>query len=181
MIWPDLHDIDCIVFDFDGVFTDNKVYVDQNGVESVCCDRRDGLGVDFLRSRISGTRLSSAIFILSKERNPVVLARAEKMKLKCVYGIDDKLDYIRTFVSKNNASDDLSRVIYLGNDLNDLPVVLRVGFSVVPQDAHEQLKSVASVVLPFLGGQGFVRAFIERLLGITNLTAEEIDELVYHS
>jgi 3-deoxy-D-manno-octulosonate 8-phosphate phosphatase (KDO 8-P phosphatase) len=71
-------------------------------------------------------------------------------------------------------------VIYLGNDLNDLPVILRAGFSVAPADAHERVCRAASVVLPQAGGNGFVRAFVERLLDIQNMTTEELHELVHH-
>ena len=75
---PDWKDVHTIVFDFDGVLTDNKVWIDQDGTESVCCDRGDGLGFDLLRTFIKANNWALNCFILSKEKNPVVSARAEK-------------------------------------------------------------------------------------------------------
>lgn len=179
--WPAISEIRCIVFDFDGVFTDNKVYVDQNGKESVRCDRADGLGLDLLLDQLRGTSLAENIFILSKEKNPVVLARAEKLRLKCVHGVDNKLDYLNTYIAETSGLNTLDGLVYLGNDLNDLPVVLKAGFSVVPFDAHIKIKEIATVVLSSKGGCGFVRAFIEKLLGIDSMTPEEVNEFIYNS
>jgi 3-deoxy-D-manno-octulosonate 8-phosphate phosphatase KdsC-like HAD superfamily phosphatase len=69
-------------------------------------------------------------------------------------------------------------LIYVANDLNDLPLLEKAGFSIVPSDAHNRVKQIASVVLPQKGGEGFVRAAVERLLGISNMTMEEIYELI---
>src|SRR5690606_29002516 len=76
--------IDAVVFDFDGVFTDNRVLVGDDGHEAVLCDRGDGMGISLLRA--SGIPL----LILSKEQNPVVARRADKLRLECLHGIDDK-------------------------------------------------------------------------------------------
>ena len=78
---PPLANIHTVVFDFDGVFTDNKVWVDQDGRESVRCDRGDGLAFDLLRNFKSKKKFDAEFFILSKETNAVVLARAKKLKL----------------------------------------------------------------------------------------------------
>ena len=98
--FPELGEIHTVAFDFDGVFTDNKVWVDEGGRESVCCDRGDGLAFEFVRSLQRTGRLSAEFFILSKERNPVVSARATKLKLKCHQGIGDKLDFMEDSLSK---------------------------------------------------------------------------------
>jgi len=177
---PDLSTIHTVVFDFDGVFTDNKVWVDEHGRESVRCDRRDGLGLDLVRAFQSRGTINAEFFILSKEPNPVVLARAQKLKLVCHHGIGDKLSFMRDHLARrfSSSSDSLPGVVYLGNDVNDLPLMRRVGYSVAPADAHPSVRSTASLVLEERGGEGFVRAFIERLLSINLLTPEEIDELV---
>lgn len=177
---PPRHTVHTIIMDFDGVFTDNKVYVDQNGVESVCCDRGDGLAFDLVRAMTRRGELEVTLFILSKEPNPVVMARASKLGITCFHGVDNKLDYLKAMFAETRPSDKtpLSGVVYLGNDLNDLPTMRRVGFSVAPADAHPMVKDVASLVLAETGGNGFVRAFIERFLNIYQMTQEKIDELI---
>lgn len=177
---PHYHAVHTVVFDFDGVFTDNKVYVDQDGRESVRCDRADGLGMDFVRAYQKKGDLKTHFFILSKEKNPVVMARAQKLKMDCKHGFSDKLEYMNTYFSKSMPfeSDPFKGLVYLGNDLNDLPLIRRAGYSVVPNDAHPWVKEAASLMLPQNGGDGFVRAFIEKFLGIENLTYGALDELI---
>ncbi len=178
--FPSRQTIHTVAFDFDGIFTNNKVYVDQGGRETVQCDRRDGLGFDFVRRFQREGKLQASMMILSKEGNPVVIARAKKLKLDCFYGIGDKLTFMtehlgKTFPSNKNPFEGL---IYVGNDLNDLPLMIRAGFSVAPADAHPRVRAIASLVLQENGGDGFVRAFLELLLDLDKLSSEEIDELV---
>ena len=178
--FPDISAIHTVAFDFDGVFTDNKVWVDQDGRESVRCDRGDGLAFDLVRAFQRRGRLSMEFFILSKEGNSVVLARARKLKLDCQHGIGDKLGFMTEYLSARfpDKPNSFSGLVYLGNDLNDLPLMRHAGYAVVPADAHPRVKEVAHLVMDQRGGEGFVRAFIERLLGVNQLTEEEIDELV---
>lgn len=177
---PALHEIHTVVFDFDGVFTNNKVWVDQDGRESVRCDRGDGLGLDLVRALKSRGRLTAEFFILSKESNQVVLARAKKLKLECHHGVGNKLGFMKEYLAArlSNYAEPFAGLVYLGNDLNDLPLMRRVGYAVAPADAHPLVCDIAHLVMPQRGGEGFVRAFIERLLGIDQLSKEEIDELV---
>lgn len=172
--------IHTVVFDFDGVFTDNKVWVDQDGRESVRCDRGDGLAFDLVRAYQRRGQIKAELFILTKEANPVVLARARKLKLDCYHGVNDKLGFMVEYLSTRlpGQADPFAGLVYLGNDLNDLPLMRRAGFAVAPADAHPMVCNIAHFVMPQRGGEGFVRAFIERLLGINNLSKEEIDELV---
>ena len=177
---PPLTEIHTVAFDFDGVFTDNKVWVDQDGRESVRCDRGDGLAFDMVRAYKRFGKLNADFFILSKETNPVVLARARKLKLDCQHGVGDKLGFMTDYLANRFPShvNPFSGLVYLGNDLNDLPLMRRSGFAVAPANAHPMVCNVAHLVMPQQGGDGFVRAFIELLLGINNLSKEEIDELV---
>lgn len=119
-------------------------------------------------------------FILSKEGSSVVRARARKLKLDCQQGIGDKLGFMTKYLSARfpDKPNSFSGLVYLGNDLNDLPLMRHAGYAVVPADAHPRVKEVAHLVMDQRGGEGFVRAFIERLLGVSQLTEEEIDELV---
>lgn len=177
---PALSAIHTVAFDFDGVFTDNKVWVDQEGRESVRCDRGDGLAFDLVRVFQRQAWLTAEFFILSKETNPVVLARARKLKLDCHHGISDKLGFMTEYLSTRlpDNANPFAGVVYLGNDLNDLPLMRRVGYAVAPLDAHPLVCKSAHLVLEQKGGGGLVRAFIERLLRINELTKGEIDELI---
>jgi len=176
---PPLDTIHTVAFDFDGVFTDNKVWVNEDGLESVRCDRGDGLAFDLVRAFQKRGTLPINFFILSKESNPVVLTRAKKMKLECFHGIGNKLEFMRDYLQTHHSFEDpFTGLVYVGNDLNDLPLMRRSGFAVAPADAHYKVKEVAGSIFTQRGGEGFVRAFIEQLLGINDLTEEEIDELI---
>ena len=148
--------MELIVFDFDGVFTDNKVYVSQDGTESVMCDRRDGLGIKMLK------KLNIPMFILSMENNPVVLARAKKLGLKVKTGCEDKKRFLRNYFKLKGV--DSANVIYIGNDLNDLEAMEMVGYSVCPDDSHQKVKEMVSYILTAKGGNGAVREFVELLI-----------------
>lgn len=178
--FPSLATIHTIAFDFDGVFTDNKVWVDQDGRESVRCDRGDGLAFDMVRYFKRQGLLAAELFILSKETNPVVLARAKKLKLDCHHGLGDKLRFMTEYLAVRfpGRPDSFAGLVYLGNDLNDLPLMQYAGYVAVPSDAHSKVQEIAHLVLEQRGGEGFVRAFIERLLGINQLTQEKINELI---
>lgn len=178
--WPKPSTVHTLVFDFDGVFTDNKVYVSGNGDEAVRCDRADGLAMDLLRCYMESGRFNARVFILSKEKNAVVLARARKIGLECRHGVGDKVKFMKRYLAQyhRRLKDPFAGVVFLGNDLNDLPLMRAVGFSVAPRDAHARVRKTATVVLPQKGGEGFVRAFVERFLEIEKLGAGEIDALV---
>lgn len=171
--WKSIH---TIVFDFDGVFTNNKVYFDQNGFETVRCDRGDGLGFDMLRNFIKLNNWELNYFILSKEKNPVVLKRAEKMQVACVQSMTEKgqylIDYLYKIKKKPNG------LIYLGNDLNDLSAMQIAGFSIAPIDSHPIVNKLADLVLNKKGGDGFVREFIELIIGLNEMSNDELVTLI---
>lgn len=174
---PDWKTVHTIVFDFDGVFTDNRVYVDQTGNEIVCCNRSDGLAFDMVRSFALKHQWNPDIYILSRETNPVVLSRAKKLRLKCVQSSANKLDYVREYLHKNKKS--ASGLIYVGNDLNDLPVILFPGvFSVAPRDSHPLVLNNVNLVLDRVGGDSFVRLFIEELMGVKYMGLDDILDLL---
>lgn len=174
--WPALTALHTVIFDFDGVFTDNKVYLREDGVELVRCDRADGLGIDLLQRVRAQRGFDLEVLIVSTEQNPVVSARARKLGVECHQGVGDKVAFVAAYLARrrSDAPDPFVGLLYAGNDLNDLPLILRAGFSVVPQDAHPVVRRAAAAVLPYRGGDGFVRALVERLLGIDTLPAAEI-------
>ena len=141
--------LNLIVYDFDGVMTDNKVYVDQDGREMVQVNRADGLGISILK------KLGIAQIILSTEANPVVYARARKLGIPCLQGIGDKAKALRDFCKENKY--DLESVGYVGNDINDLEAMQLASASFCPADAHRDIIKISTHVLKTKGGDGVVR------------------------
>ena len=176
IILPPPKNIHTLIFDFDGVFTDNKVTLNEDGNESVTCSRGDGYAFNILRGFQKINNLKIKIFILSTEPNPVVKMRAKKLKIPCYNGESNKLNFVRNYLKL--ASKKLNGVIFLGNDLNDMALMREVGFAVAPSDAHPLIKKIADLVMPQNGGDGFIRSFIELWLGINEMNQEKIDELI---
>jgi len=162
---PKYNQFHTIIFDFDGIFTNNKVLVSEDGSESVICDRSDGLGLDLLRIFKEKYEWDLELFVISTEKNIVVKKRTEKLKIACFYGVRNKLSFLKNYLSKSK-NKDVNGIIYLGNDLNDLKIMRYVGCSIAPCDAHQIIQLEADYVLPKKGGSGFVRYFIEKLLRI---------------
>jgi len=151
-----IDDIDVFVFDFDGVMTNNLVYLDQDGRELVSCSRGDGLAFDLLR------KINKPSYILSTEKNPIVTARAKKLKIPALQGIDDKVTAIRELASKEGF--DLERVLYVGNDVNDYWIMQECGYTACPSDSHLIIKQNATVILDAQGGAGVIRELLEDVL-----------------
>ncbi|POF34342.1 acylneuraminate cytidylyltransferase [Roseibium marinum] len=148
--------IKAVVMDFDGVHTDDCVTVDQDGREMVKCSRRDGLGLETLRKR--GVKM----MILSKESNPVVRARADKLKMPVQNQIDDKLPVLDSWRQEQGL--DWSEVAFIGNDVNDLECMKACALSFAPADAHDTAKAVATCVLTKGGGNGALREMCDMLV-----------------
>ena len=153
-----LEDIDLFVFDFDGVLTDNLVYLDQNGIEAVSCSRADGLAFDVLR------KLKKPVYILSTEKNTVVSTRAKKLGVPVLQSIENKEEALRDFVSRQDYQ--LANILYVGNDLNDYKAMKICGFTACPADSHEKIKQISTIVLTTNGGLGVVRELLEDVLNL---------------
>lgn len=148
--------VELLVFDFDGVMTDNAVLVMQDGTEGVLCNRSDGLGIEALR------KAGVPAFVLSKEQNPVVAARCRKLKLDCIQGIDDKRsELLRQLEARGVAP---ASVAYMGNDVNDLPCMTLVGLPIAVADAYPRVLAAARLVTRRPGGHGAVREVVEWVL-----------------
>ncbi len=147
-----------IVSDFDGVITDNRVWTDENGKETVVASRSDSMRVRDLRER------GIEVMILSSEPNPVVRARAGKMGVESVQGVDirSKGEALKKLLIEKNV--DASQVIYIGNDLNDLPCFEIAGWAVAVADAYPEVLRAADHVLSRAGGHGAVRELCELVL-----------------
>ena len=145
-----------IVYDFDGVMTDNKVYIDQDGREMVQVNRSDGLGVAAIK------KLGIEQLIISTEENPVVSARAKKLDIPCLQGIDNKKDALLNHCDKNDFK--LNHVAYVGNDINDLGAMKLVGYSFCPTDSHEIIKKISNQVMKTKGGHGVIRELLDFII-----------------
>lgn len=152
----DAEQLDLIVYDFDGVLTDNRVVLNQDGVESVMANRSDGLAIAMLKKN------GVPQLILSTETNPVVRARAAKMRIPVLNAVEDKrttlLDYCREH------GYDPKKVIFIGNDLNDRDALSAVGYPLCPADAAEEIRAMARCVLERRGGHGVARELWDRII-----------------
>ncbi len=138
-----------VAFDFDGVFTDNMVYVFENGTEAVRCFRGDGIGLQKLE------RTGIRTVIISTETNTVVAVRSHKLGIRCEHGCEDKLATLESVVQEMSFS--LEQVAFVGNDINDLPCLKSVGLPIVVQDAHPDVIPYARYQTRTKGGHGAVR------------------------
>ena len=153
-----LASIQLIAFDFDGVFTDNTVYVTQDGIESVRCWRSDGLGLARLRC------IGVQCYIISTERNPVVAARATKLGLSCKQGIEDKAAAILDTCRELGVSP--KQTMFVGNDINDISAFKSIGLPVAVADAYPEVFPHVLYRTAKPGGYGAVR---------------EVCDLVFHA
>ena len=150
-----MNSIKLLVYDFDGVMTDNKVFVDQYGNEMVQVSRADGLGIAEIR------KLGIQQMILSTETNTVVSARAKKLDLFCLQGVDNKAHALTEYCNVHQIS--LSDVAYVGNDINDLEVMKLVGTTFCPADAYTSIKEISQCILVTKGGEGVSREILDLL------------------
>lgn len=144
-----IREVSLVAFDFDGVFTNNMVYVFEDGSEAVRCFRGDGIGLRKLE------RAGIETVIISTEINPVVTARSRKLEVHCVQGCEDKRAALDAIIQERGLS--LAQVAYVGNDINDLPCLTCVGLPIVVADAHPDVVPLALYQTQTRGGQGAVR------------------------
>lgn len=149
-------EIALVVFDFDGVMTDNRVWIDETGREAVAANRSDSLGLRNLR------QAGIEAMVLSMEVNPVVEARCRKLRLPFLQGVEDKASALKNLLSERSISS--ARVVYVGNDTNDLPCFSLVGCAVAVADAHPSVLRQADLILQNRGGHGAVRELCDLIL-----------------
>lgn len=151
-----LASIRLVVFDFDGVFTDNTVYLTQEGVESVRCWRSDGIGLSRLRD------VGVKAFILSTETNPVVSRRAEKLKIPCRQSVEDKAAAIADICRSLEILPE--HTMFVGNDINDIPAFRVVGVPVSVADAYTETLEHVIYRTNRPGGFGAVREICDLIV-----------------
>lgn len=146
------------VFDFDGVFTDNRVLIFPDGTEGVFCSRSDGIGL----SKLKG--LGIKLLVLSTEPNPIVAVRCKKLDIPCIHGCDDKEEQLKSVSLQQGIP--LSRIAYVGNDTNDLGCLRMVGFPACVADAFPGVTSESIYITEARGGYGAVREFCDFIAGL---------------
>jgi N-acylneuraminate cytidylyltransferase len=145
-----------IALDFDGVFTDNRVLVFDDGREAVVCNRSDGWGIAALRDA------GWPLIVVSTETNPVVATRCRKLRIECVQGVADKVKSLTNWLAGRGIP--LEETLYLGNDVNDVPCLRSVGVPAVVADAHLEARRWAVLVLASPGGSGALRELADLIL-----------------
>jgi 3-deoxy-D-manno-octulosonate 8-phosphate phosphatase (KDO 8-P phosphatase) len=161
-----LSSVQLVAFDFDGVFTDNTVYVSQDGIESVRCWRSDGLGLSRLHS------IGVKTFIISTEANPVVTVRSNKLNMSCTQGIEDKAAAIlQTCIDLDI---DPKHTMFVGNDINDIPAFKSIGLPVAVEDAYPEVYPHVIFRTKKPGGFGAVREVCDLIFESRNGKSEDV-------
>ena len=149
-----LSDIKVIIYDFDGVMTNNKVLVSSDGTESVFCNRSDGLAV----SEIKKAGIHQCI--ISTETNHVVKKRAEKLGIPFIQGVSDKKLAVLKYVK--NYHFELKNVAYVGNDINDLEAMKLAAVKIAPKDAVPEMLAISDIITEAKGGDGVIYEIYRR-------------------
>jgi len=153
-----ISEIKMILFDFDGVFTDNSVYVLEDGTEAVRCWRSDGIGLSRLK------KFDIQTMVISTETNPVVTARCKKLGIKCIQGCDDKAGVMEKTISEFGFT--LKQTSYVGNDINDLECLQIAGLPIIVKDSHPDVFPFAKHVTQTPGGHGAVREICDLFVSV---------------
>lgn len=153
-----LEKVKLIATDFDGVWTDGKVYTDQNGVESVLCSRKDTLRIKDVKA------LGIEVFVISKEQNAVVARRCEKMKVEYRHGVDDKLTLLKVLMAEKSLTQE--QVVFVGDDINDFECLNYIGVPITVADGDAKCKSVAQYVTSRNGGDHAMREIFDIILSV---------------
>ena len=149
-----------IVYDFDGVMTDNKVMLDEFGKETVTVNRGDGYGVGEIK------KLGIEQVIISTETNNVVRKRAEKLKIDVINAVQDKKSTVENYCRERGYS--LSETMFIGNDLNDFEAIMICGVKGAPADAEPEILEIADWISSKAGGDGVIRELYRILKRLDN-------------
>lgn len=150
--------VELLVLDFDGVLTDDRVWVTERGEESVAAHRGDGHGIGMLKKE------GIQIFVISRESNPTVAARCEKLGIDYLQGVEDKGRAMAELLETRNVG--AEKTVFVGNDITDLPCFPLAGCGVAVADAHPQVRAAADLILSRRGGQGAVREICDLILDV---------------
>jgi 3-deoxy-D-manno-octulosonate 8-phosphate phosphatase (KDO 8-P phosphatase) len=156
-------EIKLVLTDIDGVWTDGGMYYDNTGNEWKKFNTSDSAGVIFCKN------MGIPIGIISGEDTQIVRRRAEKLKIDLIYlGVKDKLKVARQLCQELKV-DLENEVAYIGDDVNDIPLLQKVRISATPANAPEYVKPFARWILKKNGGDGAFREFVEKIMDEYNL------------
>lgn len=164
--------IKAICFDFDGVFTDNLIWIGENGEEFVVCSKTDSLGLSLFRDFLRENKLDLRMMIVSKETSNVVPMRAKKLGLECHHAVDNKALYLQNICGLSS-----KEFIYFGNDQNDYEAMKNASYSLAPKDSDKTILESASFVSEYCGGRGFLRDGLQHLITLYGQTVSSSDNL----
>lgn len=164
--------IKAICFDFDGVFTDNLIWIGESGEEFVVCSKADSLGLDLFRDFLRENKLDLRMMIVSKETSKLVPLRAKKLGLECHHAVDNKALHLQNVCGLSR-----KEFIYFGNDQNDSEAMKNAFYSLAPKDADKTILEFASFVSEYCGGRGFIRDGLQHLITLYGQTAAISDNL----
>ena len=145
----EFNQIKLLILDFDGVLTDNFVFVNEEGIESVKCNRSDGIGISRLKN------IGINVLIISTETNNVVTIRGNKLKVDVIQGVSNKKMEVEKI--SHYLSIPLSKIAFLGNDINDIPALEIVGYPMGVSDSYEEIGPFIKFKTQKKGGEGAVR------------------------
>lgn len=147
-----------IFFDFDGVFTDNKVYSSSDGIEFIRCCKYDSMGLSQLKLR------KFRMYVVSSESDLSVQKRCEKLEIECHINVVKKTSKLQDIADRDGL--DLEKCMFVGNDINDLDAMRLVGLKVCVADGHDSIRRVSDLVLDRNGGNGAIRELCDRLISL---------------
>jgi len=160
-------DINTFVFDVDGVLTDGSVLLLENGLQARKMNVKDGLALQ------TALKNGYNVIILSGGSSEPIIHRLQYLGLKEInLGLTDKLKFLDAYVEQNNLR--WQQILYMGDDLPDIPVLEKVGLPCCPADAAIEVRSISKYISSVNGGYGCVRDVIEKVLKLN-------DHWKYHS
>lgn len=148
---------EALLMDFDGVLTDNYVYTDSSGLESIRCSKLDSMGLSLLKRH-----LDIYIAVVTSERNGSPIRRCEKLGIDCFGAVVDKGIFLQELAVKKGI--DLEKSIFVGNDIVDLDALKLVGMPIVVADAHQSLLGEGFMTTSAFGGMGAIREITDAIL-----------------
>jgi N-acylneuraminate cytidylyltransferase len=152
-----INNVNLVIFDVDGVFTNGSVYVDEQGGELLRFSRIDGKGIEMLSQ--AGVKIA----VITSEENTIVKERMKKLNVQYVYtGVKNKEPAYELLKKELSLKD--TEIAYCGDDIGDLCIIKKVGFAACPKNAVDKVKSECQYISPYYGGAGFVRDICDKII-----------------
>jgi 3-deoxy-D-manno-octulosonate 8-phosphate phosphatase (KDO 8-P phosphatase) len=156
-----LKDINTFIFDVDGVLTDGSVFLLENGLQARRMNVKDGLALQM------ALKNGYKVIIVSGGSSEPIIHRLQYLGLTEInLGLKDKLKFLDAYVVQNNLK--WQQILYMGDDLPDIPVLEKVGLPCCPADAAIEVRTISKYISAVSGGYGCVRDVIEKVLKLND-------------